>query len=450
MKRVAIGLALVWVASLGAACGDRWPSPPGDGHEQSGDPSGDRDAGSGDAGEGPAAGDAAVDGGPVEPQGFVHSEEEKLLDAHGQPLFLRTAALGNWLLPEGYMWRFEGPRGDRARRIEARIEELVGAEAARAFWQTFRERFITEADIQRIAALGFNSVRPALNARLLLPEGQDEFDEAELARLEQLVAWSKAAGLYVIFDMHGAPGGQTGKNIDDSANDYPDLFTSTDNQDRLVRIWVEIARRFANEPAVGGYDLLNEPLPQEFLAAHGAELWPLYKRVAAAIREVDPNHMLIVEGGNWANDWSVLGPPFDDNMAYSFHKYWNGTDVGTIQPYLNYRAMWKRPVWVGEMGENTNEWYAEAFQLLEDNDIGWTFWSWKKLDSRNNPVAHRPPVQWGLIQSYIGSESAKPSPQDAQAVLDELLEFLPLERCRENTEMLCSLPAAIASRAGCD
>jgi endoglucanase len=452
MKRGAIAWFSIWGALAAAACGDRSPSSAGGGGPADGqddDPSQASDGGG--LLDGAADGAAPGDGGtPPGVNPFVHSEAEKLIDGRGQPLLWRTVGLGNWLLPEGYMWRLEGTRGDRPRRIEARVEELIGEPAAAAFWQSFRERYITEADIERIAALGFNSVRPALNARLLLPEGQEAFDEGQFALLEQLVGWCKKAGLHVILDMHAAPGGQTGKNIDDSEADYPNLFTKVENQDRLERLWVELATRFADEPAVAGYDLLNEPLPAEFLPMHGAQLWPLYQRLGAAIREVDPNHMLIVEGGNWANDWSTLGPPFDDNMMYSFHKYWNASDISSIQGYLSYREQWKRPVWVGEIGENTNEWYEANFQLLEDHDIGWAFWPWKKLDATNNPLAIRPPARWHLIQSYVIDANQKPSAADAQAVLDELLAWLPFDKNRENAEVLCSLPAAIASRAGCD
>src|SRR5687767_11756411 len=80
----------------------------------------------------PEPGDAGPD---APPPRFVHVEDGRLVDGDGEPLMLRAMGIGNWLLPEGYMWKFSGARGDRPRRIEARLVELVGEERAAAFWE---------------------------------------------------------------------------------------------------------------------------------------------------------------------------------------------------------------------------------------------------------------------------------------------------------------------------
>jgi hypothetical protein len=396
-------------------------------------------------------GSPEADGAPTAdgpPAAFVHASGVTLLDPNDKHLLLRTAALGNWLLNEGYMWDFSSSRGDRSRRIEARITEMIGATDAAAFWKSYRDTYVTEDDVTRIAALGFNSVRVAMNARLLLPEGQDAFDESQFAYLTNIVSWGTRHGVYVILDMHGAPGGQTGKNIDDDANDSPDLFTTTDNQDRLVRLWTEIAHRFANEPAVGGYDLLNEPLPSQFSQFY-SQLWPLYQRLGKAIRGVDTHHLLIVEGGNWANDWSTLGSPFDDNMAYSFHKYWNGTDIGSIQGYLDYRSMWQRPIWCGETGENDDSWYSASFKLLEDNDVGWCFWTWKKMDSGNNPYSVPPPSGWSDIVNYVDNSAGPPAADAVKATLAAYVSNAKLANCTYNHDVVCSITPVLSQQPGC-
>jgi len=401
------------------------------------------------------------------PVGFVHADGARLLDGSGSPLLLRTAALGNWLLNEGYMWRFMGPAGDRGRRIEQRIVELIGETDAAAFWQSFRNGYVTEADFFRISSLGFNSVRLAINARLLMPEGQTAFDENEFRHLEDVVEWGTRQGVYVIFDMHGAPGGQTGTNIDDDADNTPALFTNAMNQDRLVALWTEIARRFSDRTIVLGYDLLNEPLPgttPNFLPLYRTQLWPLYQRVSQAIRAVDPNHVLIVEGGNWANDWTTLGPPYDANMMYSFHKYCfsctaadlaASETVSSIQTYLAYRTAWNRPIWCGEAGENTNAWYRAVYQMFEDNGVGWTFWTWKKTRSTNNPYSITPPAGWAAIQTYVQASASDAGPPtvppaaDSKAAFDQFLINIRLDQNTLNQAVLCSLPAAISSRVGC-
>src|SRR5215470_13611526 len=137
----------------------------------------------------PAA-DAAIvpppDSEPPPPPTFVHADGDHLVDGAGHPLLLRAMGLGGWLVPEGYLWALDGPRGDRGRRIEQRISELVGDAHAAAFWAAWRERFIDDADLARIHELGFNAIRPALEARLLMPEGQDGFDESGFAILARL------------------------------------------------------------------------------------------------------------------------------------------------------------------------------------------------------------------------------------------------------------------------
>lgn len=128
------------------------------------------------------------------------------------------------MLPEGYMWRF-GTEGDRPRRIERIVSDLIGKEAADSFWTVYRRDYVTEKDIEQIAALGFNSVRPALNARIFLTEGENpQFLQEGFDLLDSLINRCSRHNLYVILDMHGAPGGQTGQNIDDSEFDEPRLY----------------------------------------------------------------------------------------------------------------------------------------------------------------------------------------------------------------------------------
>jgi hypothetical protein len=460
LRRILIIVLATGACACGADdnAGSLWqPPPPGPDAAYTDTGAGGRDARAGDAAADAAPDDggstdgaspeSATDASPV-PAGFVHAQGPMLLDPGGKHLIFRTAALGNWLLNEGYMWNFSSNRGDRSRRIEARISEMIGDTAAATFWKGYRDNYITETDFARIAALGFNSVRLAMNARLLLPEGQDQFDETEFAYLKNVALWGAKHRVYVILDMHGAPGGQTGTNIDDDINDSPDLFTTTTNQDRLVKLWTEIARRFADDPTVAGYDLLNEPLPSQF-SQYWPQLYPLYQRVGQSIRTVDTHHMLIVEGANWADEWSTLDLPFDDNMAYSFHKYWDATDMGSIQGYIDHRTMWQRPIWCGEIGENSDDWYRAAFQLLEDNDIGWSFWTWKKMDSGNNPYSVSSPNGWSDIQNYVDNGGTPPPAANVIATLNAFITNMQFSNCSYNQDVVCSITPVLSQDPGC-
>jgi aryl-phospho-beta-D-glucosidase BglC (GH1 family) len=366
--------------------------------------------------------------------GFLHTQGENIVDEQGQKVVLRGVGLGNWMLPEGYMWRF-GESGDRPRRIEKIVSDLIGPEHAEKFWREYRSEYVTENDLRRLAQLGFNSVRPSLDARLFLSEGENGVFQSEgFELLDNLIRWCRRNGVYVIIDMHAAPGGQTGQNIDDSANDQPELFMNPANQDRLVALWVKLATRYHDDPTVAAYDLLNEPLPERTGAAakYKHELEPLYKRLTQAIRAVDPKHMITVEGANWANDWSVFTMPFDRNLVYQFHYYcWaNPTRLNDISQFLDRRKQLGAPVWVGETGERDDAIYWATTDYFEANNVGWSFWPWKKMNTRNTPYSIKPPQNWDAVRAYSERSGApKPSSDEAQKAFDELLQNIRLENC---------------------
>jgi len=136
---------------------------------------------------------------------FLKTRGQDIINGNGDKVMLRGVGLGNWMLPEGYMWKF-GKEADRPRRIEKLVSDLLGPAEARDFWTNFRANYITETDITRISELGFNSVRPALNARLfLVGDNYATADSEGFRLLDNLVGWCKQHRVYVIIDMHGAP-----------------------------------------------------------------------------------------------------------------------------------------------------------------------------------------------------------------------------------------------------
>jgi len=363
---------------------------------------------------------------------FLHTSGQNIINESGEKVFLKGVGLGNWLLPEGYMWKF-GPLGDRPRKIEKVVSDLIGKEKADQFWKQFRKNYITEADIKRMAELGFNSVRPALNSRLFLTEDENSvYLQEGFNLLDSLVSWCSKYNIYVIIDMHGAPGGQTGANIDDSPNDLPELFINPKNQDRLVDLWVKIADRYKDEPAVAAYDLLNEPLPVGTGSADKYKhlLIPLYKRITSEIRKVDQRHMVTLEGFDWANDWSLFDGSLGGNTLYQFHYYcWAKPDhLNSINYFLKKREELMVPVWVGETGEKGNAIYWATSQYFEANSIGFSFWPWKKMDTKNTPYSIKKPQGWDLIASYTDG-GLKPDCLLAEKAFNELLENIKLANC---------------------
>ena len=362
---------------------------------------------------------------------FLHTSGQDMVNEAGEKVFLKGVGLGNWLLSEGYMWKF-GSQGDRPRKIEKVVEDLIGKEKSDHFWKTYRQNYITEADIKRVAELGFNSVRPALNSRLFLTEGENPvYVEEGFQLIDSLVSWCKKHKIYVIIDMHGAPGGQTGANIDDSPNDIPELFIDKKYEDQLVNLWVKIANRYKDEPTVAAYDLLNEPLPK----ATGADLKykhllvPLYQRITSEIRKVDQKHMITLEGFDWSNDWSLFDKPFDTNIFYQFHYCWGRPDnLNNIDEYLIKRKELNTPIWVGEMGEKGNAIHWASSQYLEKNNIGFSLWPWKKMDTKNTPFSIKKPDNWDLISEYTNG-GEKPDYVVAEKAFNDLLENIKIANC---------------------
>lgn len=329
------------------------------------------------------------------------------------PIVLKGFGLGGWLLPEGYMWKFF-TKCDRPRRIEQMILDLCGKDYAERFWPQYYSRYITEKDIRFIAGQGFNSVRLPINAR--------HYTE-HLPYIDALIQWCREYGVYVIIDMHAAPGGQTGQNIDDTENDSPELFTKEKYRKELVVLWKDIAARYADEPAVAGYGLLNEPLP-DFWSQYKEALMPLYDELIAAIREIDQKHMIILEGTHWSSDFSVFDhwqpSGGEDNLLLEFHKYWNNPDKDSIQSFLDRREKMNLPLFMGEGGENNGNWYTGAFPLYERLNISWSFWSYKKMSNTNSRISFPVPDGWQKLLDYLdGGE--KQSASEAIAIFDGFL-----------------------------
>lgn len=364
--------------------------------------------------------------------GFVRAEGTRLVDDQG-PLLLRGVGLGNWLLAEGYMWRF-GDEQSAPRQIEARIAGLVGADAAAAFWRRFRDDFVTEHDIREIAALGFDHVRLPINARGVIDDA-GAWREDGFALIERAVAWSEAHGLRILLDLHGAPGGQTGTNIDDSPNGRPELFEDARYRAQTIALWEELARRYRDRESVLGYDLLNEPLPNEWQHRYPEELVALYRDLTDAVRAIDDRHLIVYEGSHWATNWSVLRERFDDNQLLQFHRYWCPPDRTSIAEYLEVRDALDTPIYMGEGGENTPGWIYAATQLYERHGIGWNFWPWKKLGTETSPISAPVPDDWRLI----ADPDETPDAATAARILEAFLEAVRLENGERRQPVLDAL-----------
>lgn len=358
-----------------------------------------------------------------------------------KPFVMKGINLGNWLVPEGYMFKFD--KATSARLIQEVMNELIGPYQAKKFWQQYLHSYITEADIDYLKSIGVNSIRVPFNYRLFTNEdylGEENNPNHGFEILDPLVQWCKKDNIYILLDMHCAPGGQTGDNIDDSYA-YPFLYDDTAAQNETVSIWKRIADHYKNEKIILGYDLLNEPIPHFYDTGYfNPKLEPLYKKITAAVRTVDKNHLIFLGGAQWDSNFDVFGKPFDDKLVYTFHKYWTAPIREVVQSYINFRDKYNVPVYCGETGENTDEWILQFRQMLDSNNIGWHFWPYKKMDNSRCMVTFDKPENYDAISAFADTtrstfeevRKARPDMSAAKKSLEQFLINCRFENCKPN------------------
>ena len=389
---------------------------------------------------------------------MLHVSNGAVVDAEGAPVQLRCVNLSPWLDPEPYLIG-KALRGltRSPSELKQKLADLVGPAEAQAFWRQWEDTFITRADFARLKQQGFDCVRLPINYKTIVkasPDGAIALDDAGLAPVDHAVAWGAEYGICVILDLHAAPGGQ---NPASTVADVPssdadaNLWLVPDapaNQKMTVELWRALAARYAKARSVGGYDLLNEPaLPS---AVSKDELIKLYSAITAAIRSVDPDHMIILEGNDYAHDFSFFPPPADANVMYEFHEYsllnraWRTPNQKALGPFLDLRAKTHMPLWLGEFGEDTLDWQTQMVQLMKANGIGWAVWPWKRIDLENNhPVIEiiTMPDAWEKLFRYLVGAwfSGKPSRAAAEQGMAQMLEAIGTQNCTENVALAKTL-----------
>ena len=337
-----------------------------------------------------------------------------LKDDTSNNFILKGINLGGWMLQEPYMFEFTGA-ADSQHEFKEKLVEFIGQENTDAFYNLWLENFITQADIDALASYGFNSVRLPMHYNLFtLPieqepvSGQNTWLDTGFNLVDNLLDWCEQNNMYLILDLHAAPGGQGfGSDINDYNSTLPSLWESDENKNKTIALWGRLADRYKDEPWIGGYDLLNET----HWDLGENELRDFYVDVTQEIRQHDQNHVIFIEGNGYANDFSGLTPPWDDNMAYSFHKYWSYND--SLEWVTWMRNQYSVPLWMGEAGENSNQWFTEAIKVFEENFIGWAFWPLKKIESISAMYAISSNPNYESLVNYFRGEANAPSVSNA-------------------------------------
>lgn len=389
-----------------------------------------------------ACSDTTVDDGPTVPAlSFLHAEPDpveggRIVDAHGREVLLRGA------------------------NVNAYVEYWSGND----FPTTFP---FTESDARRMSEIGWNAVRLLLSWSLVEPE-PGVYDEAYIDQIESAVAILERHGLYSIIDLHqdawsatlaarpdevceppaepalgwdGAPawatldGGAARCILNGTRETSPAVVSSWDSffaneegpggvglRTRYANMLGHLAERFANDPAVAGYDIMNEPGALSPPQQEG--LSELYTEALAAIRAGEnraggPPHLVLFEPSSL---WSAIGvgPPIDferdENVVYAPHIYtggFSGTPI-TRDAFLiaveEAAGFGGAPVLTGEWGADPNragpdgDGYFLSHQSLQDVfHVSATIWTWREScgdphkvsDARNGA---NPPVPWGEFE----------------------------------------------------
>jgi len=333
-------------------------------------------------------------------QRFLRVDGSRLVDGSGTPVRLRGVGLGGWLNMENFITGY--PANETLMRRAVR--EVLGEERYHRFFDRLLTVFFGEEDAAYLASLGLNCVRIPLNYRHF-EDDQAPFEiiEEGFAHLDRVVDVCARHGLYTVLDLHAAPGCQNHHWHSDNPTHLPAFWEHRHFQDRLVNLWRVMAERYADNPWVAGYNLLNEPADPT-----GEIIGPFYARLVQAVREVDPRHILFLDGNTYSTRFDMFGEPWE-NTVYTCHDY---ALAGFVYggPYPGYtegvwvdrdqlerkfleRSEYQRrtgtPIWVGEFGPvytGDPERDEQRYQILRDqldiydaHEAGWSLWTYKDV-----------------------------------------------------------------------
>ena len=352
-----------------------------------------------------------------------------------QEVILNAVNFGNWMVMEGYMMNSVSQAPDQHTWKE-KLTPLIGTDSVKAFYDAWLTNHVTHDDINQIKAWGFNAVRLPLHYEYFVNlRTPDVWNDQGFALLDDIISWCTVAGIYVILDLHAAPGGQSDNSvISDYDSTKPSLWESRDNRSKTVRLWDKISERYKDEPWVAGYDLINEP---NWDLPGGTLLRDLYVDLTRVIRANWDDHILFIEGNSYSNDYTGLTPPWDPQMVYVFHKYQSSADFASdLQWVLDLRTAENRPIWCGEHGENSNDNFTKMVELLRGQGIGMSWWPMKKFGSINCLASATFPPGYQDLLNYLGGSNPNLSAGTARNTLTQLAESVRLANTEPRNEVV--------------
>ena len=310
----------------------------------------------------------------------------------GETVTLRGVNLGGWLIQECWMCPVNGADNEWGNldTLNALVGRGFTAEQIDALFESYQDNWITEYDLDIIADMGCNVVRVPFWYRNFMSDDQgtwldSDFDEIPgFRRLDWVISEAAERGMYVILDMHGVPGGQS-FNHSTGGIGINKIYSDEGCRAAMEKLWVAIAERYKDNTAVAAYDIMNEPhnndeafsdRPEYRNVYTDPESWDeysaVYDRMIEAIREVDSNHIITVEG-----IWKVYNLPHPresgwSNMMYQVHLYDSTEDFAGYAAYLSrFAERYDVAVYVGEFSN------IDGIAICEEYGVNWTTWTYK-------------------------------------------------------------------------
>lgn len=315
-----------------------------------------------------------------------------MVDEQGTPVQLRGCNAGAWLAIEPWIPGWELP-------LELHYEKAMwdfigqrfGEEKKLELIRQYRAAFFTQADVRRIAAHGMNCLRVPVWWRAV----SDPAYGGRMEYLDDIVRWCREAGIYAIIDLHGEPGGQNNWPCSGETNPGK-TWKDEPFKQQTVDWWANVAARYRDEPAVAGYDIINEQV-----SAPNDDLIAFYDRIYKAIRAADPRHIIIIQDS--LHGLPRLPHPSRigwTNVMYSVHYYPQEPADGfsaasrVFHKYNRAAVYFGVPLLIGEFnvqdeargGAPVFRRYMEIFDYY---GWPWTFWTYKHLETD-------PSQFWGL------------------------------------------------------
>ena len=343
--------------------------------------------------------------------GLVQASGKSLYDANGNQLVLRGVNAGQILLQEGWMSPFaleplKNEDGSYVKDADGNIQypEFTEEEFREGIksnpnlntydmeelMKIYWDAFFTEEDFRIIKEdLQMNVIRlpfyylNILNEDLSLKEEDEAF-----AYLDWFVEEAAKNEIYIVLDLHGAPGSQNGFEHSGRKDRVAGLWTNEAYVNATVEMWKLISKHYTEtKPELGKwiatYDILNEPT-YEYNTITTKECWEVLDQIYDVIRANGDKHVITMEGC-W--DFAKLPDPAEygwENVQYEYHWYnWWSNILPTELVYAYYDFFnigrdYEVPTFIGEFTcfEDRQQW-AETLALMDQRNYSWTIWNYK-------------------------------------------------------------------------